>query len=420
MPASAFRRSATDVIDVLNPGMTVFIPGMSGESLAIYDALRANPERADRVTFVGVHFPGVNNTDYLGLYPTVRLRAYFMSPTIRAHMAGGRIDLMPLDYPGIVRDIEDHLTIDAAIAQVSLPDDRGFCSLGTSHDFLPSAWQKARIRIAHINPRLPRVAGSFQLKLDDCEFAFECDSAIPSVATAPPDDALLRHARIAANLVVDGATLQFGVGRLQAAILRSLRNHRDLRVYSGMVSAPILNLLESGAIRHDCPVECGVALGDADFYASLDRDLRFYFRPARETHDLRRLASIPNFCAINSALEVDLVGQVNVDSVNGRLSSGMGGLPVFASAARLSPGGRSIIILPSTANDGQTSRIVCKLEDCLVAVPRHDADYVVTEYGVAQLRGLSVHERALAMISIAAPQFRSSLEEKWRAVASTL
>ena len=421
MPTSVRLGRAADVISALRPGMTVFVPGMSGESLAFYEALRAEPERAERLTFVGVHFPGINRTDYLSLHPTVRLRAYFASPAIRGGISGGRVDLMPLDYPGIVRDLEQNLRIDAAIAQVSPPDAEGRCSLGVTQDFLPSVWQNARIRIAHVNPRLPRTSGSFQLRIKDCQLAFECDSEIPSVGSETPDGATLEHARLAADLISDGATLQFGVGRLQTAMLMALVSHRNLRVYSGMISPAVLHLLESGVIQPGCPVECGVALGDPEFYARLDDDSRFHFRPVRETHDIRRIAAIPNFCAVNSALEVDLLGQVNVDSVNGRLVAGVGGLPAFSCAARLSPGGRSIIILPATAHQGRTSRIVCKLRDTsFAALARHEADYVVTEHGVARLRALSLHERAAALISIAAPRFRARLEDAWHETAHRL
>ena len=151
--------SAREVVSRLRPGMTVFVPGVSGESLPFYEELLRDPERAAGVTFVGVHFPGINRTDYLALHPTTRQRAYFMSPAIRAALEDGRVDLMPLDYPGIVRDLEQNVSVDVAVAQVSPPDERGFCSLGASYDFLPSVWHQARVRVAHVNPRLPRTRG---------------------------------------------------------------------------------------------------------------------------------------------------------------------------------------------------------------------------------------------------------------------
>jgi acyl-CoA hydrolase len=188
-----------------------------------------------------------------------------------------------------------------------------------------------------------------------------------------------------------------------------------------MVSSGILQLLDQGAIEGPRTIECGVALGDTDFYARLNDDPTFYFRPVRETHDVRRISAIPNFCAINSALEVDLLGQVNVDCLNGRLIAGVGGLPAFSMGARLSPGGRSIIVLPASSDAGSTSRIVCQLDGrSLTALPRAEADYVVTEHGIAALRGLSIHQRAQALISVAAPQFREPLEREWHERARDL
>ena len=421
MPGPLRITPVTQVMAALRPGMTVFVPGMSGESLPFYDALARDPSRADGLTFVGVHFPGINRTDYLGLNPSVRQRAYFMSPTVRAGIAASRADLIPLDYPGIVRDLEENVRVDAVIAQVSSPDAKGHCSLGPSQDFLPSVWQKASLRIAHVNPNLPHTQGSFCVNWDDCQFAFEQAAEIPTLPTEVPDAATLRHGALVADLVGNGATLQFGIGRLQTAILLSLKMHRRLRVYSGMISTHVTQLLDAGVISGERAIECGVALGDLDFYARLNADPTFYFRPSRETHDIRRMAAISNFCAINSALEIDLFGQVNVDCLNGRLIAGVGGLPAFSSGARLSPGGRSIIVLPATGDAGRTSRIVHAFDQpSLVALSRPEADYVVTEYGVAALRGRSLHERAQALITIAAPQFRESLARAWRDSAGRL
>jgi acyl-CoA hydrolase len=401
----------------LRPGDNVFVPGVSGESLAFYDALVREPAKAEGLTFVGVHFPGINRCDYLALHPSVRQRAYFMSPLVREGQSKGRVDLFPLDYPGISRDLERLKPIDVAIAQVSPPNELGMCGLGASQDFLPSIWNRAKCKILHINPRLPNTRGSFGVRAADCDIAFESASAIPTIQDEAPDPASFRLAQLVAGLIEDGATLQFGVGRLQAAILGALKNHRRLRVYSGMVSTAVLGLIDAGAINGTGAIECGVALGDESFYSRLDKDPTFYFRPVLETHDIRRIGAIAQFCAINSALEVDLFGQVNVDSLNGQLVAGVGGLPAFASGAQLSRGGRSMIVLAASGNQGRASRIVCTLASPpLIALPRHAADIVVTEYGIAHLRDLSVTERARALIAIAAPEFREALQAQWRTV----
>lgn len=406
--------TASSVLAALRPGCTVFVPGVSGESLAFYEALKSDPQAAKDVTFVGVHFPGINTMDYLGLHSSVRQRAYFMSPSVRAALSSGRVDLMPLDYPGILRDLEETLPIDVAVAQVSAPDELGYCTLGASYDFLPSVWRKARVRIAHVNPLLPRTRGSFAVALGDCHFAFECPAAIPTLSTEPADEATTRHAGRVAELVRDGDTLQFGVGRLQGSILGALTARRALRIYSGMVSAQVTCLIDSGAIVGDGAIEAGVALGDAGFYERVGADATFYFRPVRETHDIRRIAAIPQFCAINSAVSVDLWGQANAEILDGRLVAGSGGLPAFSTGARLAAGGRSIIALPATADGGRASRIVAQMPaGSLTTVPRHETDCVVTEYGAADLRGRSIADRARALIQIAAPQFQDQLSSQW-------
>lgn len=406
------------VLDRFQAGMTVFVPGMSGESLALYEALRARPDAARGLRFVGAHFPGINQSDYLGLHPEARQRGYFMQGAFRT--AGTRAELLPVDYPGAFRDLAG-LSIDIAFAQVSAPDEQGLCSLGVCCDFQPAAWSRARLRIAHVNPRMPRTRGSFSIRYDELDAVFEVEHELLAYDGGSPNAAMRAHAALVADLVRDGDTLEFGVGKLQAGILAALSNHRDLRVWSGMVSTPILELLDRGAIAGAQSLNLGAALGDRALYERAAQDEAFYFRPVSETHDVRRIAAIPRFVAINSAVEVDLFGQVNADAVNGRLAAGVGGLPAFAAGAALSEGGRSIIALPAATDDGRFSRIVARLSaPGTCAIPRHHADVVVTEHGVAQLRGLDVHGRARALIAIAAPALRETLSAAWSELARTL
>ena len=411
-------QAITEGLARLVPGMTVYVPGLSGESAALYAAFKAQPEAAAGVRFVGAHFPGINRTDYLALHPQARQRAYFMQPGLRAGLHDGRVELLTLDYPGIFRDLGEHIEVDVAFAQITPPDDAGLCSIGAAYDFLPAVWHQARTRIGLINPRLPRTLGSFAVRIADCDVACEADGEVLPFDGGSPNAAMMAHAALVASLVREGDTLEFGVGKLQAGILASLGGHRELKVYSGMVTPPLLPLLDAGVIDGKASVQAGVALGDAAFYERIGADDRFFFRPVSETHDVRRIAAIPQFCAINSGIEVDLFGQVNADSVKGRLMAGVGGLPAFASGARLSPGGRSIIALSAATDDGSLSRIVPTLGlNAAVAVPRHDADYVVTEHGIAELRGASLLERAKRLIAIAAPQHREALEEAWAEIA---
>lgn len=414
--------SLGQVLTRFKPGMTVFVPGMSGESLALYEALKKSADATRGVRFVGAHFPGINRSDYLGLDPSARQRGYFMSPGLRAGLADGRAELVPVDYPSVFRDLEWLSPgIDIAFAQLGAPDALGLCSLGVSCDFQPAVWARAKTRIAHINPRVPQTRGSFSVRYADLDAVFDADHDILTYDAGTPNDTLRAHGALVASLVRDGDTLEFGVGKLQAGILAALSNHRSLRVWSGMASTPVLELLDRGVISGKDAIQIGVALGDRALYDRAATDDTFYFRPVSETHDVRRIAALPRFVAINSAVEVDLFGQVNADSMNGKLVASVGGLPAFVAGASLSEGGRSVIALPAATDDGKHSRIVATLSGSgLVALPRHTADVIVTEHGIAQVRGLDVNARAHALIAIAAPAMRDGLSAAWAALSRAL
>ena len=418
MPRTTKTISLAGVVDLLRPGMTVYVPGLSGESLAFFEALKAAPERAAGVRFTGVHFPGINHTNYLDLHPTTRQRAYFMQPHFRGAEHAQRVELLPLDYRGVWIDLEQEIDIDIALAHVSSPCSDGM-SPGLSYDFLPAVWSNAKIRVALINPRLPRTFGTFRIQERDCDYL--CDAPGDPLVFDPgvPSGDLREMARNVAGLVRDGDALQFGIGKAPTALFEELGSHKKLRIYSGMVTGDVLPLLDAGVLDPDVPIQSGVALGSAAFYQRLDRNERFLFRPVSETHDIRNISTISNFMAINTALEIDLLGQVNCYSLEGKLFAGVGGMPAFVTGARSGEDGRSVFSLSATARAGQVSRIVPTLsEGSFVGSPRHAVDTVVTEYGVAKLRGLSMEQRAMELIRIAAPQFRDALAQEWQAINS--
>jgi len=415
------KLDVTEVVASLEPGMTVFVPGLAGESLALYEALKAAPDHAAGVTFTGVHFPGINRSDYLGLHPQARQRAYVMTPGLRPGLIDGRAELAMLDYAGIYRDLAARAaSVDLVIAQVSPPDADGRCSFGPGADFHPAVWSLARRRILHVNPNVPRTRGAFSVRLTSADGYFEAATPLVHYDAGAPSAAIEQHAALVASLVRDGDTLEFGVGKLPGAILAALSNHRGLRIWSGLVTDAVSKLVDAGAVAPRGAIDAGVALGDAAYYARLDGDDSYYFRPVSQTHDVRRIAAIDNFCAINSAVEVDLFGQVNADSLNGKLLAGVGGLPAFVAGAQLANGGRSIVALPAATDDGRHTRIVSRFNNGLVALPRHTADYVVTEHGIAELRGRDLRGRAEALIAVAAPAFRDTLAAEWDAILRRL
>lgn len=416
------RQTAGDIVERLQPGMSVFLPGLSGESLALHTALTACPEKAEAIHFVGVHFPGVNRTNYIDLNRTARQTAFFMQPQLRRALAEGRVDLLPIDYPKIFAHLRDCEAPDIAVVQVAPPNDDGLCSLGPAVDFQPAVWGRARFKVAHVNPRMPDIKSCFSIRLDDCDAVFEADAELVELAAEEPTPEVEEIGKHVASLVRDRDTVQFGIGKIPTAVLRALSGHRKLKIHSGMICEPVLDLVRAGAMDAEAPMIAGVALGSQQFYEALvscHPDVLLW--PVSETHDVRRIADIPGFVAINTALEVDLFGQVNADMLGGRQLAGVGGLPAFVQGAALSAGGRSIICIAAAARDGAVSRIVPKLGDgSLAAITRADVDYVVTEHGVARLRGLSVNRRGEALMAIAAPQFRAGLESAWTKLAERI
>lgn len=405
--------------DALFPGARVFVPGFSGESALLLAELAADPERARDVHFTGVQYPGIGCADYVSVHPEARQTGFFMLPALREGMRRGRAELLPMDYAGIVRHLRETAPFDVVFAQLSPPDSHGWCSPGVCADFAPLVWSRARRRVGHINPRMPRTRGSFRVHVSELDANVEGDSSLviyrdPAVSAV--EERIGQHV---ASLVRDGDTVQFGVGSVPTAVGRSLRSHRRLRICTGMVSSVVRELCESGALDAGDSISTGIAVGTEEFYRFVGMHGGFWFADAATTHDPARVAAIPRFIAINSAIEVDLFGQANSERIDGELVSGPGGLPVFARGALQSHQGRSLICMKSSARNGATSRIVPALgAQGLCTVPGHLADIVVTEHGIAELRGRSLDARARAMIAIAAPQHREYLERAWREMAS--
>jgi len=400
--------------DAFFPGARVFVPGMSGESALLFDELEADPERARDVHFIGVQFPGIGRADYLASHSKARQTAFFMSPSVRRGLLEDRAELFPLDYASIVRHLQGMAPVDLAIAQLSPPDENGFCSPGLCSDFVPLVWARAARRAAHVNPSMPRTRGSFRVHLSELDVCVEADRALVQLPDAPASSVEDRIGTHVAALVRDGDTLQFGIGSVPMALARSLTNHRRLKLHAGLVSEAMRVLWQAGALDADARITTGVALGSDDFYDFVARHEKAWFTDVSQTHDLATVSAIPRFVAINSAVQVDLFGQVNAERTNGLLQAGAGGLPVFAQGALQSLGGRVLICLAASAKGGTVSRIVPALgADAVCTLPRHMADAVVTEHGVAELRELSLEARAQALIGIAAPEHRAALSSAW-------
>jgi len=407
--------------DGFAPGMRVFTPTLSNESALFSQQLRDAPERARGVEFCGIQFPGIDTFDYLALHPEARQTTCFMGAGVRAAMAQGRASLLALDYQGMARVLQAQPGMDVAMAQLSAPDAGGWCAPGLSCDFLPLVWRQARRRVAHINPLLPRLASSFRVHVSELDAQVVSEQPLLDFHDPQAGDVERRVGAHVANLVRDGDTLQFGIGSVPLALAGALTGHRGLRFHGGLVSPALQTLWEAGAMDRDARITTGVVLGDQRFRDFVAQLPHLWLAPVTETHRLATLAAIPRLKAINSAVEVDLFGQVNAERANGALQAGAGGLPAFAQGALASDGGRLMVCLPSTARKGSVSRIVPSLgTGAVCTLPRYLADTVVTEHGAAEIKDLALDQRAHALIAIAAPEHRDALAQAWAGMRSAL
>lgn len=414
--------TATRFHQLITAASRVYAPGCAGHSLLFEEWLRVAPPSCAGAEYCGVWIPGVNEFDWSQAAGSSRATTFFMSPTLHAGYRAGRVDYLPLHYHAIPAYLAAPGRFDLALVQVAPPDADGNCSLGIAADFTPAALASGARIVAHVNPRMPSTRGP-AIAWRDIDHAVEADAPLLTVAGETPDPAMQALARNVAARVKDGATLQFGLGRLQAAVLHELRGHRGLRIHSGMVSTALSGLIDSGALASPDPdhppVVTGVALGSEALYRRLADPGLARFAPVTHTHVNATLAALPGLVSINSALSVDLLGQVNGETLGTRQISGVGGMLDFIRGARLSAGGSSILALPSTARNGTLSRIMPALEG-IVSVGRTDVDCIITEHGCADLRYLGTAARARALIDIAAPQFRDELAAQWQSLSAQL
>ena len=397
-------------------GLGVYIQGGVGEPLVLRELLAAHPAALEGVRLTSCLLPQMNEFDYAALAPGADLTVFMLPAALRASFEAGRARVRPLSYSQIAAAMAEEPPFDLAVLQVTAPDADGHCGFGPCTDFAPLVWPRARRRLAFVNPRLPRTPRGPSIPASALDLAIEAPGAFISAGEPPPSPQLAAIAERVAALVPDGVAIQTGIGGAPAAAVGRLDGRRNLRVRSGMVTPGYRRLAQAGALDPAARHVTGLAYGDPDFMAWAAE--AFEFADARTTHGAAALAEAGPLYAINSALEVDLFGQVNLEWRDGRLFSGLGGAPDFARAARRS-GGRAILALPATGRGGAT-RIVPRLATPTVSLPREDADIVVTEHGAADLSGADLDARAHRLISIAAPDHRASLTAAWSQLRKSL
>lgn len=395
----------------------VFIHSVAAAPQALIGAMVGRASELRNVEIVQLHTEGPAPYADPGMEGSFRVHAVFVGANIRAAVNAGRADYIPVflsDVPGLFR--KGVLPIDVALISVSPPDRHGFCTLGPSVDASLAAVECARYVIAEVNRFVPRTHGESVIHVSQLTAMVLHDQPLFEAHTKPSSDAERQIGQNCATLVEDGATLQMGIGGIPNAALAALTNHRDIGVHTEMFSDGLIPLIESGVVNNSRKkivpgrVVTSFAYGSQKLYEFMDDNPYVYFREINFVNDTSVIRKNPKVTAINSAIEVDLTGQVCADSIGTRQYSGVGGQMDFMRGAALSEGGKPIIALPSQTRRNE-SRIVSTLKSGAdVVTTRAHVRFIVTEYGIADLQGKCLQQRARALIAIAHPDHREALE----------
>ena len=416
-----FRRklmSAEKALEAVHSGARVWIQSGCGTPSALVDALVARAPYVHDVEIV--HMMTLGSADYTRpeYEGHFRHRGLFLGANVREAVAAGRADYTPIFLSEIEGLFDNGLAPDVVLMQVSPPDAHGYVSLGTTVDCTLAAARLAPVVIAEVNDQMPRTHGDTFVHVSRLSAIVETSHPLLELHTEHFTDLHLRVARNVASLIPDGATLQTGIGGIPEAVLACLDGKRDLGIHTEMVADGIIELMETGVVNgerkslHRGKVVAAFVLGTRRLFDFIDNNPAFEFRLVSYTNDPFVVAQNDRMVAINSAIQVDLTGQVCSDSIGTRPYSGFGGQVDFIRGAARSRGGVPIIALPSTALNGAVSRIVPVLEQGAgVVTSRADVHYVVTEHGIAYLHGKTLRERAEALIAIADPRFQQELED---------
>ncbi|MBK8996014.1 MAG: GNAT family N-acetyltransferase [Myxococcales bacterium] len=404
-------------VKLIHRGRRILIGSGAAEPTSLVEALVSHGDHlADNEI---VHLLTLGPAPYVapGLEHRFRHTAFFIGQNVRAAVQEGRADFMPVflsEIPSLIRS--RRVRIDVVLVQVSPPDEHGYVSLGVSVDIVRAGVDSADLVIAEVNPNMPRALGDSFVHVSRIEKLVPVDRPLYELEPEPLDDVCRAIGRHVASLIPDGATLQTGIGRIPHAVIEALRTRHDLGVHTEMLSDSIVDLVEAGVITGKKKtllpgkIVTSFVMGSKRLYDWVHDNPAVELRPSEFTNDPFVIARHDNMIAINSALAVDLTGQVAADTLMGRFFSGIGGQVDFIRGAARSRGGKPIIALPSTAKEGKASRIQAGLEEGAgIVTSRGDVHYIATEFGVADLWGKSIRERATALTEIAHPDFRAEL-----------
>jgi 4-hydroxybutyrate CoA-transferase len=414
---------ADELTEIIGPKAVIGLGNACGEPQTLISALIEGRDAIEHIEIYGmIHFW----TDQIlkkNLEKKFKLNLFMMDRYTVEGFKKGFADYIPCRYSKIPELFhKGHVRLDAALISVSPPDSEGNCTYGVSSDYAKAMAENAKIVIAEINEQMPRVYGDAVIHLDKIDYAVETDRKLPQVHTPELTERDRRIGEYVSRLIDDGATIQIGIGRLSEAALESMHDKKNLGVHSGLITDGIVDLMEKGIVDNS---RKGLNIGKTVGTTMIGSDKLFRFihenpevesYPSDYTHNEAILSKLNKLHAINSAIQVDLSGQINAETKGGIQISGVGGQTDFTCGAGLSKGGKSIIVISSTASGGERSRIVPALDQgSSVTSLRHDIDYIVSEYGIAGLKGRTLRERAKALINIAHPKFKEELESHIKA-----
>ncbi len=412
--------SLAKAISIIPAQAKIFVHGGSATPNVLLSEIVQQAERFEKLTFVHLHTEGPATYAAERFKNKFRIINLFVGSNMRKFLNYDQNDYLPCflsEIPNLIRSKK--IQLDVALIHVSPPDANGYCSLGTSVDIAKAATQAAKIIIAQINPRMPRVHGDGFIHVSQFTASVNVDEALPETKSTPLSENEIAIGKNVASLIEDGSTLQLGIGAIPNAVTRQLTNHKDLGIHSEMWSDGVMDLIKCGAVTnafkkvHRGKSVSGFLLGSPALYEFVNDNPSILQLEIDYVNNPNIICRNPQVAAINSAVEIDLTGQVCADSIGAKIISGVGGQMDFMRGAALSERGKPIIALPSQTKHG-LPRIVAQLKPGAgVVTTRSHVHYVVTEYGVAQLYGKTLSERAQSLIAVAHPNDRDSLSRSF-------
>ncbi|MCU0452958.1 MAG: 4-hydroxybutyrate CoA-transferase [Bacteroidetes bacterium] len=414
--------SPDEAVTTVKSGDRIFISGNAATPLLLTHALARRAAELRSVEVNHVLLLGEDPLAKPGMEASFRHNSLFVGPADREAIADGRSEYVPVHLSDIPALFTEHvIPLDVAFIHVSPPDEHGFMSYGVECAATKSAAESARIVVAQVNERMPRTLGDDFIHVSRVQKIVECSEPLMTLVPKPASDLEMRIAGHIATLIEDGATMQLGIGGIPDAVLKLLDGRQHLGIHTEMVSDGVVEAIEKGIVTnakksiHRGKVIATFILGSNELYGYVDNNPLFELHPCNYTNNPFVIAQNDNQVAINSAIEVDITGQVCSDSIGPKIYSGFGGQVDFIRGASYSKGGKPIIALPSTTKDGKISRIVALLAPGAgVVTSRADVHYVVTEFGIAALHGRNLRQRADALLAIAHPSHQAELERALR------